>query len=296
MKSKKLKLSSAIAVLLTAAFLIVSCKKQQEEAFVTFYGGTVTIQSFEHEARPAQVGDEIKDGDLIETGEKSFLVIQAGDGIIFRIESESTLEITSLADLENKEISLDRGKVISKLQRGRNYSVRTPTAVAAVRGTEFLTEYVQGRTIVAVGSGRVDVVRDTTGEEIVVETGKTAVVSEKEDEAVELRDINRVEELEVEKIQVTPVIDDTEKTDSALYEEKQTEMEMQIEKIMEEMDRQSWTLDRIREEYGRIDVVTLYSGRVIRGAILSRGNVVRILTPSGIVPVEAREIRTTGMM
>jgi len=56
------------------------------------------------------------------------------------------------------------------------------------------------------------------------------------------------------------------------------------------------SMEEIRSRYGRIDVVTLYSGRVIRGAIVSRGASVGIITPSGMVSIRANEIRQTGAM
>jgi len=54
------------------------------------------------------------------------------------------------------------------------------------------------------------------------------------------------------------------------------------------------TLPCLKEKYGRIDVVTLFTGRVIKGVIISRGNSFSIITPDGVISVDASKIMKTG--
>ncbi|NCC45308.1 MAG: hypothetical protein EOM18_17380, partial [Clostridia bacterium] len=237
------------------------------------------------------------------TGERSYVIIQTDDGIVIRFDSNTRVVFKSISDEKNRELNLDRGKVVSsvsKLKKESEYRVKTPTAVASVRGTEFLTEYDKGKTVVAVGKGKVSVVKTATEEENFVDTGNTAVVAESTDAAVELREISKVEELEISKIKGVPVIDNIDKADAAAIEEKFSDTEEKTEEINREieelLEKDSWTLEKIKAKYGRIDVVTLYNGRVIRGAIIGRGAYVKILTPGGVVTVQGKDIRTTGVM
>ncbi len=299
MNNKSMNNCNAALVALIVIFLSASCAKKPEQSFVSFCGGTATILTVDGQTRSAEAGDRIDDGDIIETGENSFLVIQTGDGIVIRVESGTMIEVASLSDVKNRQIDLERGKLISsvvKLKRGHNYKVKTPTVLAAVRGTEFIAGYTGGKSVIAVGSGGVMVARESSGEEVLVEKGKTAVVGLNEDEAVELRDISGTEELEISRMQVTPVIENIESADKALLEKKQIEMHEAIDEINIEIEKQPMSLEQIRADYGRIDVITLYNGRVIRGAILSRGEAVRVRTSTGVISVQSREIRTTGVM
>ena len=285
------------AVVIAAA----SCSKNEKKAYISFYAGTVKIEAAGKEASPVKVMDEVKDGDVIETGGKSYVIIQTGDGLIIRFDSDTRVVFESISSLEKRVLNLNKGKVVSsvsKLKKGSEYNIKTPTAVASVRGTEFLTEYEKGKTIVAVGKGKVSVVKNATSQESLVEKGNTAVVEEKESAEIEVREINKVEELEISKIGEVPAIkpgdrEGAEKQSNEL-EKKTEEIDKEIEDLMEK--DAAWTMEKIKAKYGRIDVVTLYNGRVIRGAIISRGSSVKILTPGGVITVQSKDIRTTGVM
>lgn len=55
------------------------------------------------------------------------------------------------------------------------------------------------------------------------------------------------------------------------------------------------TLQGLKEKYGRIDVITLFTGRVIQGIIKSRGEAYTILTPGGIMKVKVGNIMKTNV-
>jgi len=300
---KILKLNFQLLLITAVIAAASSCSKKEEKAFVSFFAGTASIERQGEASVPVKVQDQVKDGDIIETGERSYVIVQTDDGIVIRFDAGTRVVFKSISDVKNRELNLDRGKVVSsvsKLKKESEYRVKTPTAVASVRGTEFLTEYDKGKTIVAVGKGKVSVVKIATSEETPVDAGNTAVVAESIDAAVELREINKVEELEISKIQGIPVIDNIGKADAAAIEENFSDTEERTEEINQEieklLEKDSWTLEKIKAKYGRIDVVTLYNGRIIRGAIIGRGAYVKILTPGGVVTVKGKDIRTTGVM
>jgi hypothetical protein len=51
----------------------------------------------------------------------------------------------------------------------------------------------------------------------------------------------------------------------------------------------------MKTKYGRIDVITLYSGRTIQGVIISRGESYRVLTTNGPISVNAKDVRRTDV-
>ena len=52
------------------------------------------------------------------------------------------------------------------------------------------------------------------------------------------------------------------------------------------------TLDAIKEKYGRVDEITLYSGRKIKGVILKYDKTYKILTTKGILRISAEDVES----
>jgi hypothetical protein len=86
-----------------------------------------------------KINQEIKNGDVVETGAESYLEANFGKQSAFRIREDSRVAI-NLTD----QLSLDvqKGKVLNILEKRSSYLVRTPAAVAAVRGTIFFVNVV----------------------------------------------------------------------------------------------------------------------------------------------------------
>ena len=131
----------ALSAILTG-LLIGGCsqKEADEYAMVTFMIGDVKKNSAE-----VQIGDLIKENDMIVTADNSFCDIKIGESII-RIKSLSNVKIATLfknGNIENTTLGLDSGKMLckpKKLLKDENFFVKTPTAVAGVRGTQFAVE------------------------------------------------------------------------------------------------------------------------------------------------------------
>lgn len=278
----------------------VSCNKTEtNKTLVTFYVGNATIQSANSAQRPIQIKDEVKDGDIIETGDKSYIIIQTNDGIIIRFEANTKVDIASISDFTKRELNLNKGKIlssVSKLKKGSEYKISTMTAVASVRGTEFLTEYSGDKTIVAVGNGKVSVINSGTKKTEALDTGKSAVIANAE-AAIKLRDINSIESLELSKISKTPMVENAEKKSvdelKNLYKDNFADSE-EINSRIGEIT--GIPLTEIKGKFGRIDVISLYNGRVLQGAILSRGDTYKILTISGTIAVPAKDIKRTEII
>jgi len=134
-----------IIFILIAFLMILSCGKKTEtdikeeiKAIVMAYFGDVSING---KALTA-TGAAVKYNDTIETGKKSFCEIIVNDKNILKLGGETKL-VFKLSDLEST-LELSKGwlsGVTKKIYaKERKYNVKTPTAVAAIRGTSFCTK------------------------------------------------------------------------------------------------------------------------------------------------------------
>lgn len=132
---------------------------------VQFTLGDVKISGTSGEKDAIQ-GDMLKAGDIIVTGKKSVADLVFGTSGVIRINENSHVTVTSIADKtnNNSELNMDNGKVfltLSKL-KGTGFKVKTPTAVASVRGTSFtvLSDKKGAKLSVAKGTVAVNPVKD----------------------------------------------------------------------------------------------------------------------------------------
>jgi hypothetical protein len=153
-------ITAAILAIITAITFGCGRETVDEHASISFMIGDVKINSAE-----AQIGDIIKQNDDIITGDNSFCDIRIGESII-RIKAKSSVKISTLmksGNIEDTEIGLNSGKLLckpKKLLKDENFMVKTPTAVAGVRGTQFAIEADKLKTTrIKVFNGEVKVAR-----------------------------------------------------------------------------------------------------------------------------------------
>jgi len=137
-------------------------------ATLTDVGGTVFVQiASAGEWIPAETGIPIAENDEIMTESDSFADILIDDGSLVRVAENTHISVSELAfNEETREVKtsifLQVGKLLSNitafLHKDSYYDVRTPTAVAGVRGTEFMVDATDAlQTEVGVFDGRVSV-------------------------------------------------------------------------------------------------------------------------------------------
>jgi hypothetical protein len=142
---------SAIAV--SAVFLVFSCSRSPQNvnvAKVIQLDGTVQIQKGEGASYArAYLGSEMLPEYLIKTGPDSRTKVQIGERAVISIEANSVVRIRDLkrdqaTGQENTRIEFKGGKsmvnITKKLAAQDSFDVMTPSAVAGVRGTEFLID------------------------------------------------------------------------------------------------------------------------------------------------------------
>ncbi|MBN1534297.1 MAG: FecR domain-containing protein [Spirochaetes bacterium] len=181
----------AFLCLVGLVMLGVSCKKESRtevarEGAVNFVTGEVFIITDGSKVK-AKVGDAVKKGSSIETGAKSMVDVYFGNNVI-KVLEKSLVRIDKLTTVlatntERSEIYVEHGrlfsKVVRKLAKGETYRIKTPTTIAAVRGTEFLVAQEEKKSTVACLDGQVAVLnKSLMGEAGTVETQEAEAPAE----------------------------------------------------------------------------------------------------------------------
>ncbi len=106
--------------------------------------------------------DVFSSGDIIQTFADGSCEVYLIDGTIFEIGPNSLLKIDDVYGEDNHLkraiLDLEMGELLSEIQKGLDYRVRTPQAVCAVRGTRFAVKAGKSKeSRVAVFKGKVAV-------------------------------------------------------------------------------------------------------------------------------------------
>jgi len=133
-------------VVLAAVFLASNyfCNETQDRASVVRVSGPVTIERAGSTLTPAN-GMVLNPFDKITTGKGASIEVTYDDGLkdIVNIQANSHAVLESDVIQKKSSIFLDKGSILlklEKLEKGSNFMVRTPLAVAGVRGTSFGVE------------------------------------------------------------------------------------------------------------------------------------------------------------
>jgi hypothetical protein len=129
---------------------------------VTTVIGPVTVARASTPAAPLKFKDDIFLRDRVTTGEQAMTRILMGGKVIVTARERSTLTITEVPGLSTIDLASGRIAVAvdkTRMKPGERVDVRTPTAIAGVRGTVLIVETVRDVSSVTVLRGLVDVVR-----------------------------------------------------------------------------------------------------------------------------------------
>ena len=107
-------------------------------------------------------GEQLREGDEISTGPDSGVTLQFPDGSTLTVRPMTQISVRSLITQKGSvkvEMNLEFGKLAAKVNKAQtatpDYSVKTPSATASVRGTRFTVAYTSGTSSVAVSQGAV---------------------------------------------------------------------------------------------------------------------------------------------
>ncbi len=133
----------AMLIVLAAVFLGSNflANESQDRASIVKVSGKVSIERAGTKLVPA-LGMVLNTYDKITTAKGASIEVTFDDGLkdIVKIGSNSHVVLESDAIQKQTSIFMDKGEILlklEKLEKGSNFQVRTPTAVAGVRGTSF---------------------------------------------------------------------------------------------------------------------------------------------------------------
>ena len=154
------------------------------ECTLTILSGTVNINTPDAAAAyPGVNGMTLDAGTTVSTSEDGNALLTFFEGSELQLEPSTTVEITEVSEAANHAIAITLTQmagntwshVTKMIDRYSKYEIHTPSAVALVRGTRFLTSVdVNGQTKVETAEGLVSVKGD--GEEVYVPVGKKTIV------------------------------------------------------------------------------------------------------------------------
>ncbi|MES0490803.1 MAG: FecR family protein [Leptospirales bacterium] len=125
----------------------VGCKTAKSiSGTLTFVRGDVKIMKESSTGAASQItakiGQRVSKGDIIATGKNSFAILQFDDdSSMMEIQSEARVILQEYSE-KIKDVYIEKGNVwtvVDKLSGKSQFTLRTPTSVAGVRGTKFYT-------------------------------------------------------------------------------------------------------------------------------------------------------------
>jgi len=199
------------------------CGKVEEEyAMISFLIGDVKKND-----KPVEIGDLIRENDRVVTAAQSSCDVKIGNSII-RVKENSNLVFSQLlreGDAESTTLGLDVGRMLckpKKLVKDESFLVKTPTAVAGVRGTKFAVEADEKKnTMFKVFDGKIQVIK--------------RVPQLESQSAKLLENAPAIEEKEKVVITEKEVKDAEKKVEQILKKEDPKNIEVAVVKVAQEM-------------------------------------------------------------
>jgi hypothetical protein len=243
-------------------------------------------------------------GDRILTGEKSMVTLLFPENSAVRIYEKTEFTISGMgpagtAGAGDTEFAANKGRamlVIAKLSKSVSLRVKTPTAVASVRGTSFVVAVddaakkgAGASTDVKVLSGSVYVeANDRPQINSLVQAGEmVSVAGDSTDAEATAIPEKTLKELMAEKTDVGEM--------SGISQEPESKQEVKPDK-KEKQAPVLKTERAIKEYYHKLEEVELDDGTTLIGAVIYQNTAVaKVHTPHGIVQVPTRSIKTIRM-
>ncbi len=143
------------------------------KAKITFLTGTVKYQkSGSEDWVDAKKDLELEDNDSIKTGKFSNVELEFPEDNSVKIAQNTVLTVEQIGKDSKSSFKVESGKVFMQIKKGEDTDVKTPNAVAGVRGTKFFVEFKEGETFIFVVEGSVWVKRLGFEEEKVLNEGQ----------------------------------------------------------------------------------------------------------------------------
>jgi hypothetical protein len=165
----------ALGVFVSICLLIGSISHGADNGlFMVVKGSVKVISGKDKSTATAKVGSKVFSGDTVVTEKDSRAKIVMADRNVLQLSPDTKFEITNYktSEVESErtaQLALMQGKVRAQVEQKygekNKFEMRTPTAVAGVRGTQYVIQYnpTTSITSVMVMSGKVMVAPISTG-------------------------------------------------------------------------------------------------------------------------------------
>jgi hypothetical protein len=135
---KKLGIALSIICLSSASFNAIG-EGDMRLAVITELKNNVELKYSNSEWRPGRLNQLLRPGTSVRTGSLSKVELKYPDGTITRVGGRTSLTVL---DKSIRAVKVDSGKIWFKVtKRSAGYRIYSPTAVAAITGTEGFVEY-----------------------------------------------------------------------------------------------------------------------------------------------------------
>jgi|GEM_PF-1893873 len=175
---------ATLTLVLVCGLASVSSAQAVRTATVEFYIGELHY-AFPPDTvfAPASLGQVVEEGVYLRTGEESRAEIRLDDGTLLRMQERTLIQlyapVPDLLELSGTTVGLETGALYvikGRVVAGDEFQVRTPIAVAAIRGTEFLDRLLGDENEVQVLRGEVDFTSRADGRKVRVGRGQAGRV------------------------------------------------------------------------------------------------------------------------
>lgn len=141
---KTVKRFLAILLFVSLPAIVVAQDAPEDYRLIASSGDVAVIPAGSQEPQAARAGLPLAEGDRVVTGPSGSAELAAKSGTVIRLENNSSLGLESLRSGWSI-FRLTIGRFLGKFQHtpDSHYSVRTPVAVASVRGTEFALDVAE---------------------------------------------------------------------------------------------------------------------------------------------------------
>lgn len=298
--------SIVIILLISSIGVFLFCgtpRVQELTGRITFISGEV-LQN----GKACEFGSTVKAGDTITTGAKSAAVVQFGESSIISLKESSSFTVDALTAAKDGDTITIRQKIGSSfnkiVKRGTNYSLMTPTSVAAVRGTSFVCIVGDKGSAIKLSSGRVKVIpiiKGKTNETAAVEIDagkKVEITPESIAAPVEMTAKEQNDLAALDKIALIPNVQ-KEETIEEIKKKPESErpviVPVEILPVLELSEnaseqKPSLTLKDIERRYGSLSVIETTDGKTYTGAFAQEGGKMKIFTTEGTITIPSSKI------
>lgn len=267
-------------------------------ARVMFSVGDVTVKRTTGITGPLAAGDTVGRDDVITSAKNSFAVLQVDETGTFRINENTIFSFSRIKDAGDTEAKLETGSVYSKLnkiKKGESCRINSVTYVASVRGTEFLSSYLEGKGEVSVLDGKVLVEAVAKKlEEKIVESGTGYSITDDKIETFRLTERNI---LLLKKFALYDYIlnlnNKSEAEMKQIFEEIMLK-EKEIDAKIKELDKPEpgiKPLDRLRKAGKPLAMIYTRDGSQLAGHVVSQDGVnMNLDTGEGVITIPVKTI------